>query len=48
MSEPLGDPDGEPDFAEEHQRTTFVDDTSGGPEQVEEEESPDSLGGMDS
>jgi hypothetical protein len=47
MSEPLGDPDGEPDFAGEHDSTNFTDETPGGPERVEEEESPDGLAGMD-
>ncbi|MFF5234958.1 hypothetical protein [Dactylosporangium sp. NPDC000521] len=35
------------DFSEEHQDTTFADETAGGPEHAEEPESPDGRAGMD-
>lgn len=40
------DPD-EPDFADEHNSTTFAGEVPGGLERVEEPESPDGLAGLE-
>lgn len=41
------DSENDPDFAGEHDDSTFADDTAGGLEHAEEPESPDGRAGMD-
>jgi hypothetical protein len=40
-------PDTDPDFADEHNETTFADELDGGPEGAREPESPRGRGGME-
>lgn len=52
MSEPRTpdaepEPELEPDFADEHSSPTFADDQEGGPEGMEEPESPSGYAGSD-